>query len=143
MTQFDFDSKFWQNKSPLIDSRQLRNPAQSIFFALNGRLHNGHQYIDELYQKGVRNFIVSDETYQSKYPDAIFKICTNPLSILQAWATHHRAKYRFPVLAISGSNGKTIIKEWLYQLLHKDYFIVKSPKSFNSQLGCSGILFGN
>jgi alanine racemase len=135
MTQFDFDSKFWQNKSPLIDSRQLRNPAQSIFFALNGRLHNGHQYIDELYQKGVRNFIVSDETYQSKYPDAIFKICTNPLSILQAWATHHRAKYRFPVLAISGSNGKTIIKEWLYQLLHKDYFIVKSPKSFNSQLG--------
>jgi alanine racemase len=135
MTQFDFDSKFWQNKVPLIDSRQLRNTAQSIFFALKGLLHNGHQYIDELYQKGVRNFVVCEQIDQIKYQDATFIICSNPLAVLQSWAAQHRAKFRFPVLAITGSNGKTIIKEWLYQLLHKDYFIVKSPKSFNSQIG--------
>jgi Alr-MurF fusion protein len=135
MTQFDFDSKFWQNKAPLIDSRQLRNPAQSIFFALKGLLHNGHQYIDELYKKGVRNFVVCEQIDQIKYQDATFIICSNPLAELQSWSAQHRAKFRFPVLSIGGSNGKTIIKEWLYQLLHKDYFIVKSPKSFNSQIG--------
>jgi len=135
MSQFDFDSQFWQQKSALTDSRQLRHPEQSIFFAMNGRLQNGHQYIEELYRKGVRNFVVSQQIDLSEYPDAVFKNCEDTLLVLQAWAAHHRSKFGIPVLAISGSNGKTIIKEWLYQLLHKDYFIVKSPKSFNSQLG--------
>ena len=135
MSNIDFNSNFWQNKTALTDSRQLRHADKCIFFALKGNLQDGHIYIDDLYQKGVRNFVVSQEIDLAKYPESNFLFSKNPLSTLQDWAAHHRQFFEIPVLAISGSNGKTIIKEWLYQLLHKDFFTVKSPKSFNSQLG--------
>jgi alanine racemase len=117
----------------LLDSRKLIYPADSLFFALNAR-RNGHAYINELYSKGVRNFVVSQETgYHA--PDANFLIVDDTLTALQALAAHHRAKFTYPVIGITGSNGKTIIKEWLNQLLGDRYKVVRSPRSYNSQTG--------
>ncbi len=130
-----FNSSFWLDKTPLTDSRQVRHPEQCIFFALKGRLQNGHQYIEELYAKGVRYFVVSEVQDSKKYPEAEFLLSKNTLETLQQWAAFHRSQFNIPVVGISGSNGKTIIKEWIYQLLHRDLYIVKSPKSYNSQLG--------
>lgn len=135
MPDSNFNSPFWQEKTALTDSRQLRHPEQCIFFALKGKLQNGHIYIDELYQKGVRHFVISEKQTAEKYPEAQFLLTENPLSLLQDWAAALRRRFSIPVIGITGSNGKTIIKEWLYQLLHRDFFIVKSPKSYNSQLG--------
>ena len=131
----NIDFSTWQNKFPLTDSRQVRYPDQCIFFALKGRALDGHQFVEELYQKGVRNFVVSKNIDQNNFPEASFYKVENTLSCLQEWSRWHRCQYHLPVLAITGSNGKTIIKEWLYQLLHRDFYIVKSPKSYNSQLG--------
>jgi Alr-MurF fusion protein len=131
----NIDFSTWRNKFPLTDSRQVRYPDQCIFFALRGRALDGHQFVEELYQKGVRHFVVSKNIDQQNFPEAIFYQVENTLSCLQEWARWHRSQYHLPVLAITGSNGKTIIKEWLYQLLHRDFYIVKSPKSYNSQLG--------
>lgn len=135
MSAIDYNSPFWQHKTALTDSRQVRLAEQCIFFALKGLLQDGHQYLSELYQKGVRHFVVSQKPNFEDFPDAEFVISVNPLITLQEWASTHRKKFDIPVLGITGSNGKTIIKEWLYQLLHQDFFTVKSPKSYNSQLG--------
>jgi alanine racemase len=131
----NIDFSTWRNKFPLTDSRQVRYPDQCIFFALKGRALDGHQFVEELYQKGVRHFVVSQPVDQNNFPEASFYLVENTLSSLQEWAKWHRSQFQLPVLAITGSNGKTIIKEWLYQLLHRDFYIVKSPKSYNSQLG--------
>ena len=119
----------------LTDSRKIYSPATSLFFALKGPRRDGHQFIQELYKKGVKNFIVSEEINLSQYPDANFLYVNDSLQVLQQLATHHRSQFNIPVIGITGSNGKTIVKEWLYQLLHKDYNIVRSPKSYNSQVG--------
>ncbi len=122
----------------LTDSRKLMNPATSLFFALPGPRRNGLLFIGELYQKGVRNFVVDEKTAASvvnQFPDAVILETGNVLMALQDLAAHHRLQFDFPVIGITGSNGKTIVKEWLYQLLNNNYHIVRSPKSYNSQIG--------
>lgn len=119
----------------LLDSRKIASPATSLFFALKGPRRDGYQFIPELYKKGVRNFITSEKINLSQYPDANFLMVDDSLQALQQLAIHHRGQFNIPVIGITGSNGKTIVKEWLYQLLHEDYNIVRSPKSYNSQIG--------
>lgn len=122
-------------KKLLIDSRQLVNPKSTLFIALKTSRNNGHNYISELYSKGVRNFLVSEKQSSIDFPEANFLLVDNTLLALQELAKNHRKKFNIPVIGITGSNGKTIIKEWLFQLLSPDFSIVKSPKSFNSQVG--------
>ena len=123
-------------KDLLIDSRKVNNPSSSLFFAIKGDRHDGHTYINDLYKNGVRNFIVS--VLPNNIGDlnqANFILVNDTLRALQTLCAHHRQQFKFPVIGITGSNGKTIVKEWLYQLLQNDKNIVRSPKSFNSQVG--------
>ena len=120
----------------LTDSRRLSFPEQSIFFALETKTNDGHKYIQELYKLRVRNFIVSKKLpVFETMPEANFLIVKDTLKALQKLATHHRKQFDIPVIGITGSNGKTIVKEFLYQLLHTEFNIVRSPRSYNSQLG--------
>jgi len=120
----------------ITDSRTVFAPETSLFIAIKGERHDGHQFIEELYRRGIRNFLISDSKIDlKKYPEANFLKVENSLAALQKWAASHRAKFNFPIIAITGSNGKTIVKEWLFQLLRNEYSIVRSPKSYNSQLG--------
>ncbi len=122
----------------LLDSRKLLFPATSLFFSLGGPRRTGNTFIEELYGKGVRNFVV-DETLNQQalqhFSGANFLQVNNVLQSLQILVAHHRKQFNIPVIGITGSNGKTIVKEWLYQLLHADFNIVRSPKSYNSQIG--------
>jgi alanine racemase len=120
----------------LIDSRKLIMPEGSLFFALVSKRNDGHKYISELYGYGVRNFIVQRRPENlSDYPEANVLLVKNTLRALQALAAEHRRQFDIPVIGITGSNGKTIVKEWLYQLMSEDKNIIRSPKSFNSQIG--------
>lgn len=119
----------------LIDSRKLIQPANTLFFSLGGVKLDGHNYIEDLYKKGVRNFVVSKEPNIEAFPQANFVLVKDTLAALQKLAGYHRKKFSLPVIAITGSNGKTVVKEWLYQLLHEDYNLVRNPKSYNSQVG--------
>ena len=119
----------------LFDSRKVFFPDSSLFIALKGVRRDGHHFIPELYKKGVRNFIVCTEIETSEYPGANFLFVNDGLKALQKLATFHRKQFSIPVIGITGSNGKTMVKEWLYQLLHKNFNIVRSPKSYNSQIG--------
>ena len=119
----------------LTDSRKVISPSTALFFAMKGDRRDGHEFIPELYAAGVRNFVVSNDSIPPAYSDACFILVNDTLAALQKIAASHRARYRYPVVAITGSNGKTIVKEWLYQLLRDDYHIVRSPKSYNSQIG--------
>ena len=119
----------------LFDSRKIYSPQSSLFFAIVGSRRDGHQFIPEVYKKGVRSFVISQEVEVNKFPEANFIKVDDCLQALQTLGAEHRKKFTIPVIGITGSNGKTIVKEWLYQLLHQDYNIVRSPKSFNSQIG--------
>lgn len=120
----------------LTDSRSLTFPEESLFFALLSNKNNGHKYISFLYKKGVRNFVISEMRDEfSEMPDANFLFVKDTLRSLQLLARYHRQQFNIPIIGITGSNGKTIVKEWLYQLLHKDKCIVRSPRSYNSQIG--------
>jgi Alr-MurF fusion protein len=120
----------------LIDSRKISSTEGALFFAIKGERHNAHNYIPELYNKGIRNFIISDEMPElSSFSDANFIKVSSAIHALQQLATAHRENFSLPITAITGSNGKTIVKEWLYQLLREDFNIVRSPKSYNSQVG--------
>jgi alanine racemase len=119
----------------LLDSRKINSPASSLFFALAGPRRDGHQFIPDLYKRGIRNFVVSETIDTATYPEANFLLVKNTLDALQQLAAHHRRQFSLPVIGITGSNGKTIVKEWLYQLLQDKENIVRSPKSFNSQIG--------
>lgn len=119
----------------LIDSRKLIHPSHTLFFALGGVKLDGHNYIEDLYKKGVRSFVVSKEPETEAYSLANFVVVKDTLAALQKLAGYHRQKFSLPVIAITGSNGKTVVKEWLYQLLHEDYNLVRNPKSYNSQVG--------
>jgi alanine racemase len=119
----------------LIDTRKVIFPSSSLFFALVTPHRDGHRFIADAYKKGVRSFIVSEAINQQDYPGASFVRLYDTKEALQQLAAHHRKRFTIPVIGITGSNGKTIVKEWLYQLLHSDFNIVRSPKSFNSQIG--------
>ncbi|MGN7719231.1 bifunctional UDP-N-acetylmuramoyl-tripeptide:D-alanyl-D-alanine ligase/alanine racemase [Chitinophaga sp. 22620] len=119
----------------LLDSRKLLVAETSLFIPLVSDRRNAHQYIDELYQKGVSNFVVSEPVAAGLYPKANIILVKNTLQALHALVAYHRQQFHIPVIGITGSNGKTIVKEWLFQLLEKDYNIVRSPKSYNSQIG--------
>ncbi len=122
-------------KDLLLDSRKLIHPETTLFFALGGQKLDGHNYLEELYQKGVRCFVITKEGIAEKFPKANFILVGDAVTALQKLAGYHRSKLNIPVIAITGSNGKTVVKEWLHQLLHEDYHIVRSPKSYNSQIG--------
>jgi alanine racemase len=130
--QFDQDDVI---ENLLIDSRKIFSASSSLFIALKGPRRDGHQFISELFEKGTRNFIVSKEIDVKKFKEANFILVDDALHALQALAAYHRKQFSIPVIAITGSNGKTIVKEWLYQLLHEKFNIVRSPKSYNSQIG--------
>ncbi len=120
----------------LIDSRRLISPTGALFFALASKRNNGHHYIGSLYKKGVRYFVVSQLSNESEtFPEASFFVVSSTLQALQRLAAEHRKNFSIPVIGITGSNGKTIIKEWLYQLMQPDKSIIRSPKSYNSQIG--------
>lgn len=119
----------------LIDSRKLVLAETTLFFAIKTEQGDGHQYIDELYRQGVRSFVVSSVPDLDSFPDASFLLTDNVVASLQMLAAAHRKQFHYPVIGITGSNGKTIVKEWLNHLLQQEKNIVRSPRSFNSQLG--------
>ncbi|GHT24963.1 bifunctional UDP-N-acetylmuramoyl-tripeptide:D-alanyl-D-alanine ligase/alanine racemase [Bacteroidia bacterium] len=117
----------------LSDSRSLLYPADTLFFAIVGERNDGHDYISELYRQGVRAFVVSRAIDQ--FADANYLLVPNVLHALQRLAAHHRRRFMTPVIGITGSNGKTVVKEWIHQAVHEEKNIVRSPKSYNSQVG--------
>lgn len=121
----------------LTDSRSLCFPEETLFFALKSERNDGHNYIPELYRRGVKNFVVADvpENYDTEYKDANFLKVVNVLEALQRLAERHRDEFNIPIVGITGSNGKTMVKEWLNQLLGDDMFVTRSPRSYNSQIG--------
>ena len=118
-----------------VDSRKASAAEGTVFFAIAGERHDGHQFLAELYRSGIRQFVIEKQFALTPYPEGNFLLVSNSLSCLQMLAIYHRNTFVIPVIGITGSNGKTIIKEWLYQLLSADYHIVKNPGSYNSQLG--------
>jgi Alr-MurF fusion protein len=120
----------------LTDSRTSGFATQMLFVAIKGERHNGHIYIKELYQQGCRCFLVSEEhSYYNELKEASFLLVEDTLLALQQLAAYKRSLFKIPVVGITGSNGKTIVKEWLWQLLSADYNVCKNPKSYNSQIG--------
>ena len=121
----------------LTDSRSLCFPEETLFFALKTQRNDGHRYIQDLYNRGVRQFVVEQvpEHYDDLYPEANFLRVPHTLAALQRLAERHRDEFSIPIVGITGSNGKTMVKEWLYQLLLPSQRIVRSPRSYNSQIG--------
>ena len=126
----------------LNDSRQLSSPQRSIFFAIKGLHHDGHQFLEDLYRKGIREFVVERDALTpalmrelGRMKEAKIWQVEDSILAMQEVAKQHREQYNFPVIAITGSNGKTVVKEWLSQLLSNRFKVVKSPKSYNSQIG--------
>lgn len=126
----------------LNDSRQLSSPQRSIFFAIKGLHHDGHQFLDDLYRKGIREFVVERDALSptlmrelGRMKEAKIWQVESSILAMQEVAQRHREQYNFPLIAITGSNGKTVVKEWLSQLLSNRFKVVKSPKSYNSQIG--------
>ena len=132
----------------LIDSRSLCFPEETLFFALHTKRNDGHRYIGDLYRRGVRCFVVEvvPEHHTEVYPYANFLKVTSSIAALQRLAERHRDEFNIPIVGITGSNGKTMVKEWLYQVLsgvscwdEKDdgqrFSVTRSPRSYNSQIG--------
>jgi alanine racemase len=119
----------------LLDSRRITHAEHSVFIPLVTERRDAHQFLPEVYQSGIRIFIVSVDIDSKLYPDAWIIKVANTLQALQNIVAFHRAQYDIPVVGITGSNGKTVVKEWLYQLLETNYKIIRSPKSYNSQIG--------
>ncbi|MBQ5408229.1 MAG: bifunctional UDP-N-acetylmuramoyl-tripeptide:D-alanyl-D-alanine ligase/alanine racemase, partial [Prevotella sp.] len=138
----------------LTDSRSLCFPEETLFFALRSQRNDGHRYIEDLYRRGVRNFVVSmspklgddrglnkafsdpqPSNLEGLYQDANFLVVPSPLEALQRLAERHRDEFDIPVVGITGSNGKTMVKEWLYQILAPQMVVTRSPRSYNSQIG--------
>ena len=120
----------------LTDSRSLCFPEATLFFALSSARNDGHRYVGDLYRRGVRNFVVSHLPQSiNDYPDANFLVVMSPLEALQRLAERHRDEFDIPVVGLTGSNGKTMVKEWLYQLLSPCMGVPRSPRRYNSQIG--------
>ena len=132
----------WQSESSpiaiehlLIDSRKVIYPESSVFIAITGERNNGHHYLHDAYAAGVRHFIVETKPEPMLPNDAQVIVVENSQQALQQLAAFHRAQFKCPVVGITGSNGKTVVKEWLFHLLKDDVNIIRNPKSFNSQVG--------
>ena len=121
----------------LTDSRSLCFPEETLFFALRSKRNDGQRYIADLYRRGVQAFVVSQlpDSWQTTYPEATFLQVDDTLAALQRLSAHHRQRFSVPVVGITGSNGKTMVKEWLYQALSNDRVVTRSPRSYNSQTG--------
>ena len=142
------DSKAIIN-SLFIDSRNHFNENNALFIAIKGDFNDGHEYLVELYEKGLRNFIIERKAREKlinkvrffkknknlQFIEANIIVVESAVVALQKIATHHRRKFDIPVIGITGSNGKTIVKEWLYHILRSQFNIIRSPKSYNSQVG--------
>lgn len=118
----------------VTDSRLVRLAEHALFFALVSH-RDGHQFIKDALAKGIKHFVISKPEYQQHYPETHFIVVDDVLRALQRLATWHRNQFTLKTIGITGSNGKTIVKEWLYQLLANDFNIIRSPKSYNSQIG--------
>jgi alanine racemase len=132
--EFTAHEKYTEISSLLTDSRLKSDPKTSLFIAIKGVLHDGHDSIPELYSRGFRHFLVSSIP-TGVMPDANFLKVNDTLAAFQRLASYHRAQMNAKVLAVTGSNGKTVVKEWLSLLFNDDFRVVKSPKSYNSQVG--------
>ncbi len=126
----------------LTDSRQISFPDESIFFAIKGERHDGHKFLRTLYDKGVRDFVIEESSLSESlhkdlkaWPDANIWVVHSSIRALQKIVARHRNQFQIPVVAIAGSNGKTIVKEWLAQLISPELPVISSPKSYNSQIG--------
>jgi Alr-MurF fusion protein len=119
----------------VYDSRKVQSAPGSLFFALKTGQGNGHLFLQDAYQAGVRNFIVEEDVNFALFEEVNIIQVNNSIEALQRLAVFHRSQFNIPVIGITGSNGKTIVKEWLFQLMEEDFNIVRSPKSFNSQIG--------
>ena len=121
----------------LTDSRSLCFAESTLFFAIKTERNDGQKYVDELYQRGVRGFVVQQlpKDWQTACPDANFLKVDNSLLALQRLAERHRDEFSIPIVGITGSNGKTVVKEWLHQILSPSMVVTRSPKSYNSQVG--------
>ncbi len=119
----------------IIDSRKAVTKEDSLFFAIKGDRHDGHLFISNLYEFGMRQFVIEQEINVEHFPQGNFLKVASSVEALQNIAAYHRSQFQIPVIGVTGSNGKTIIKEWLYQLLSKDKKVVKNPGSYNSQIG--------
>ena len=119
-----------------VDSRTLYSPEETLFIALRGERHDGHKYILELARKGVRSFMVEEIPLDQEFQEKVNYIKTgDTLAAFHKFIEYHRSQFSIPVIGITGSNGKTIVKEWLYQMLQNSKKVIRSPKSYNSQVG--------
>ena len=125
----------------LTDSRSLCFPESTLFFAIRTQRGDGHRFVPDLYQRGVRSFVV-ESVPEGDFPDAVFLLVPDSLQALQRLAERHRESFDIPVIGIAGSNGKTTVKEWIYQMLSPDYTVTRSPRSFNSQIGVPLSIWG-
>ena len=122
----------------LTDSRSLSFPEETLFFALQSERNDGHNYIEDLHRRGVRNFVVGNSypiPTDEEWADTNFLAVPSTLAALQRLAERHRDEFDIPIVGITGSNGKTVVKEWLYQLLMPSMHVTRSPRSYNSQIG--------
>jgi UDP-N-acetylmuramyl pentapeptide synthase len=119
----------------VLDSRKIQQGKEALFIAIKGERHDGHLFMKEVYNAGVRNFIVEQPVNVDQFPEASIVLVNNATNALQQLAAFHRSQFNLPVIGITGSNGKTIVKEWLNVMLADEYNIVRSPKSYNSQIG--------
>ena len=117
----------------LTDSRSLCFPETTLFFAIRTERGDGHRYVQDLYARGVRAFVV--DTPMEALPNAVQLLVKDTRTALQRLAERHRESFNIPVIGITGSNGKTVVKEWLYQMLSPDFIVTRSPRSYNSQIG--------
>ncbi len=138
-TQIDSDALI---EHVSFDTRQIYNGAETVFFAFKGQFRDGHDYISNAYDSGVRLFVVNTVPADQKYTGAYFILVNDSVKALQELAKHHRSKFRGAVIGITGSAGKTTVKEYLGTLLQGDFSIVRSPKSYNSQIGVAISLLG-
>lgn len=118
-----------------FDSRKISNPSNTAFFAFQGEFRNGHDFIQNAYNKGIKTFVIEQKFDARNFPNATFLFVENPLIALQKLAKFHRSKFNYPIVAITGSVGKTIVKEWIYHLISGEKKVIRSPKSYNSQIG--------
>ncbi len=125
----------------LTDSRSLSFPEETLFFALKSERNDGHRYVTDLYRRGVRSFVVEtlpdnyEQNAARQWADANFLVVPSSLAALQRLAERHRDSFDIPIIGITGSNGKTMVKEWLYQILMPTMNVTRSPRSYNSQIG--------